>query len=315
MNKKIIMAVNIEMEYLKRSYLCLIAVTCIILYSFGCSFFQYESVMDLYDSYNNISIFYEDGNLDKGEYLDREYSIDETDGAEVIKNPLMYFYAEMCKAIYSVSPKYGPVQALEIGIAFFPFIFVIIGSGMMVSDYKTKIIKHKILRFGRGGYAISKLITMFFIICSLIIGVLLTSKIFSLLLTGILARKIPFDEFNICNYTSNSSFVTKVIITLLISLFFCLIGALFGVIFRKTIPAVIVSGIYLYIIPVRFVYEPKNIMYSIMNRCFDFYGIAKISSFILCNFWTSMIILLLSILFLGLSIILVIKERSAYIAR
>ena len=145
---------NVEIEYLKKSKFFLVLGVLFLIITAALSFIQYSYVLEAYSDYTNMVEYYSENNLNmeedmnSGEYILRENE----DGTTTVENPILYFNDQVCRAIYSVSPTYAVTQTFEISIIFLPLMFFIIGSLIVVKDYKYRIIKHKVLRFGRINY-------------------------------------------------------------------------------------------------------------------------------------------------------------------
>lgn len=311
---KFIRCFNVELEYLKKSKILISAGALLLIISIALSFIQYTYVSETYTDYTNTVKYYDENGLDIDEDMNSgEYHLQESsEGMKTIENPILYFHDQVCRAIYSVSPAYAISQVFEISIIFFPLLFFFIGSSIMAKDYKYKIIKHKILRFGRKNYIISKVMLIFLSIIILILAYAILGYVSSLIITNILSKKIPFEKFDVGMFKSSSTIFVKIILMMCFSAFYSLLGAMLGVIFKNNVPGMILSVVYLYIIPLKMRYEPKNMMYVIMKKHFDFLGLAEISSTIDNNTILSFSIIG-TVMTMSLVIItIILYKRSAY---
>lgn len=311
---KFIKCLNSEIEYMIKSKILMFLVIIFITISGIVSFIQYTYVTESYDDYNKMVQYYNENDLDiQGDLDSDEYYITENaDGTTTVENPILYLNDQMCRAIYSISPQYAVSQTFEISILFLPILFFIIGSVIAAKDYKYKITKHHILRFGRTNYFLSKVLIIFLTAVLSICVLACISKILSIIFTSILSSQIPFDKFDVGNISTASSIPIKIILMIFFSFMYSMMGALFGTIFKNPVPGIAIAVLYLYILPIKLTFEPKNMVYLIMKKYFDFLGPASISSTIDFSILLSFIILSSLIIISGVIIAAVTYKRSAY---
>lgn len=305
---------NMEIEYLKRTRFFLSLGILLLIIMVALSFIQYSYVLEVYSDYTNTVKYYNENDLDIEEDLNSgEYHLQKNEnGTTTVENPILYFNDQVCKAIYSISSSYAVTQIFEISIVFLPLLFFIIASLIIVKDHKFGTIRHKVLRFGRVNYITSKIMVIVFVVILSIFALAALSNISSVLITNMLSKKIPFEEFNVGDFEQSANLITRILLMLFFSLFYSFLGALSGLIFKNNVPGIIVAVIYLYILPIKMKYEPKNMVYAIMKKYFDFLGLADISSTVENSILLSFLVLGVIIALSVVAMIIITRKRSAY---
>lgn len=302
-----------DFNYIKYSKAPIIISLIIVGVCIAFSFFQYQYVMSNYNDYTRIFSFYDGDESQLAEDLKLgEYNIIENDdGTTTVENPILYYKEMLGKAIYSTSNAYSISHILEIGILIFPILFAVIGIILSIVDLKNGVYKHKILRYGRENYVLSKITHFLFISSMIILLFIIINKLCIFILDIIIKNKIDISNFT---YTPEpeKSVLIKILTSLLIAIVYISIGFLLGVITKNGILSVGLMAVYLFIVPTFSEFEIQNCCYAIMKENFNFNGLANITDYRSVDVSLSIVIMLLVIFLSNLISYLVIRWRSAY---
>lgn len=302
-----------DFNYIRNSKAPIIVLVIIVGICVAFSFLQYQYVMSNYNEYTRVVDFY-DGDEDQlTEDLESgEFNIVENDdGTATVQNPVLYYKEMLGKAIYSTSNAYSTSHILEAGILIFPILFSVIGVILATVDLKNRVYKHKVLRYGRGNYVVSKIINFLFISIIIVLLFVLINKLCVFVLDNIIKNKIDISNFIYTPEPEKSVWI-KIFSSLLIAIVYISIGFLLGVITRNGIVSVGLITVYLFIVPIFSKFEIQNCCYVIMKDNFNFDGLASVTDYKSLDTNLSVIILLSSILVSNLIGYLVVKFRSAY---
>lgn len=304
-----------ELQYMFKSKTVLLILVILLAVTIGISFVECEYVREMYENYSGIEEFYIN-NGDEEEMqkdLNGEYTVTEGDeGTTTVQNPILFYYHELHNAVYSISPQYIVTQAFEISLLFLPLLSFVFGSSIYVKDYKYRLLKHKILRFGRMNYILGKIITILLVIVFSVLCFSIMNGVSGIIINNLLSDEIPLEKFNDVKIIQSSNLFIRTLIICLISTIYCVYGALCGVIFKNSVPGIILAVMYLYVVPLNFKYEPQNMIYTIVDKHFDFIGLAEISTKKSCEYGIAMLILVMTVIVSLVLISVIINRRSSY---
>lgn len=275
---------------------------------------EYQYISTSYDEYVYMENYYKENGLNIEEDLTSEnYNIVENnDGTTTVDNTILYCYDTVCRSIYVATPQYSVSHILEISILVFPLLFGIMGTLLATTDYKHKIFKHKILRYGRNNYYLCKLLSIIAMVIGVIVFATFLGKISSIVFYSCICNQFPVDQFNVGSLEMYTNTITKMGVMCLISITYASIGFLLGIIFKNAIVSICAISTYLYIIPIFSEYEIKNCCYAVLKDTFDFYGLVNISSHKQIDISVAIIIIISVIMICNVISLFIIKKRSAY---
>lgn len=311
--KKLIKNINFEYLYLKYAKTFLAMFLLAIVMNGLLVFMNYEYVSSTYNDYIHMEEWYKESGGDIEGDLSSDYEfVNNEDGSTTVENPIRYYYDQMSQALFVVSPEYAISHILEFSILIFPLLFVILGSVLATSDYKNKVYKHKILRFGRDNYFLSKFIISCCLIFTSVLFVVFVSKTVSLVTYSHICSKFPIEQFEVASVELLSSDLIKLLLMMFISLTYLSIGFCIGTILKSSIVTTCIMAVYLYIIPIFNKFEIKNCCYKLMKDKFNFLGLVNISSGKEIDSLLGIVFILLLIVASNLFSYIIIKKRSAF---
>lgn len=302
-----------DFSYIRKSKVPLVILLIVVGICLIFCLIQYDYVMSNYDSYTRAADLYDgdearmSADLESGEYD----VVESDDGLTTIKNPILYYKILVGMSIYSVSGAYSTSHILEVGILIFPFLFTCIGVFLATVDLKNRIYKHKILRYGRRNYILSKSISFLLISLIVILLFVVINRLCVIVLENIIESKINVVDFSY-SPAPQGSVIIKILTAFLIAILYLSIGFLLGTATRNAIVSVGLTAVYLFILPIFSRFEIQNCCYVIMKENFNFEGLVGLSDYISMDAKLSVAVLLLYLLISNLTSYLVVKLRSAY---
>lgn len=313
--KRVRNSLAFELKYVLESKLLVGLVGLIVLINIIFIVIEYQYIDSAFSNYLRMENYYEENNMDIHADLESdEYKILENqDNSVTVENPILYYHDEVCRALYVISPEYSISHIFELSILLFPLLFGVIGAFMATVDLKNKIYKHKILRFGRNNYYVSKITVIIGIVVLCTVFAAFLNKIFSIAFYNIICNKFPVEKFDVGNLEQSTNIITKLCVIGLISFCYASLGFLLGVLSKSITISLCTISVYLYIVPIFSKFEIKNSCYNLMKNVFDFYGITNISSYKSISVFISLFIVFGIIIITNVISYIIIKKRSAYI--
>lgn len=310
--KTLIKNIEFELKYLKYKNIFWILILFFIAINILTLYMENQFVSTSYNEYKFAQEYYKE-NPDEIED-DGSYEITQNDdGSMTVSNPLQYHFEQVSKSLFVVSPQYCVAQVLEMSFVLLPLLFCILGVFLANYDKNNGVYKHKILRFGRESYYLTKLIIGMGLIIAGVIVTAFLGKILNVPFYRHICNTYPVDEFELGNAEMLSNDFTKIIIVIVICLVLYSLSFVLALFTNNsTIPLLFVV-LYNYVAPAKFAYGIKNCYRALLIDKFDFYGIVSISDVKSVNLNFAILLLVGITLISQFFSYLMIKKRSAYI--
>ncbi len=249
------------------------------------------------------------------EQLARDFEIPQMDndfmGFHASNNPLAeskYFVEQDLK---NMSMGNAMTGFCGMGHFYLPIIFSMIGLLSMRRDVKYKLLKIKVCKYGKNKYVVSKLLYL-----TLITGLVLLISVTFAMIANRIAYYYALKEINEYIIIDPVSFsLSRIVAQFCFTWFWSLIYLYLGVFFSQlthntTIGAAALIAL-IYMVPLSFKYDPRNIIFCYVDKFFDFYGESYINYIDVSSI---SILIVVAIMVISIIMALIINQlRSAYI--
>lgn len=300
-----------EIEYFLKSKIIAKFILILVIGYSAVLLFELAGIINLHSSYEKYLDFY----LEQGVDINNEnYTIQENEsGMLLVDNPLAYTKEKISKFLYALSPEYRSESILELSCLIFPIAFGALGAYIMSYDYKFKTFKMKVCSSNKTEVFFSKQIAMFLIAVIIWIVAFILTWIIGEVFFYYACSHVSSQEF-LLEYSFNSSVFLQIAHSTLVAFIYLEIGALLGEITLSMWPSVLISVVYLFVVPTVEQLSMIDVREAINYfgvKIYQFMGIFSIKSS-LSNGIAACVLLSSVVVFVPILAFYIFKRRSAY---
>lgn len=270
----------------------------------------YNHAVSSYDTYLHILEFTESAGEDVGKELAKDYQILE-DG--VIANPLPYEHERVGTALYSLSPRYVLSLFCEQALPFFPIIASFFGVLWSAADLKSKVYRHRVLRFGQTRSLLGRQLSGFLLLLLVMLTALLLSFGMQAFTYRRLLSALEIDAAAFA-YTPPipPPYLKQLLFAAASALFYYVLGFTFGFASKGNPIVAVLVCVYTLFIPTLGAYDISNIFINAAADVFSFLGPFSAADPLPLNLPLGILMLCGIVIAMMLCNLLIAKKRSAY---
>lgn len=300
-----------EFKYLNKSRVILFFLVLVIVLVAFLSFADFQFMSDTYDNYQRQERFYQENGANIEEEIGKGYIFEGDRNNGTVENPIAYYHEQVGQAIYASSPQYAVAHILEFCMGAFPLMFGIFGAFLATTDYKNKMQRQRIIRYGRTSYYLTKAVTLLSFIVSMLILLILINELAGLFTYNCICNRIPVEKFNVPELPSKSNLIVKISIILLEGVTYGSIGFMLGNIFRNALISSIIVCLDSFI-PIISNFEIINCFQYIIRDNFEFYGNISAGGCKDIDLVAALLIIFGTVVVTNAVSFILIKKRSAF---
>lgn len=265
------------------------------------SYLQYTETLDNYEKYN-VSL-----------NIDDDYSVITEGNNKTIKNPLKFDLIQLAINLDNVKSGKFISSTLEyFTFVFGTYIFSLLGAYIATYDYEFQTLKNKCSRINIGNVVISKSMFLFFVASISSIVICLVSFAISFLLQNQVAGNNYLDKFKVPVIEYDVSIIQQILFVVVILTIFAILGFTLANIVSKMSISIGLISIYLFVIPVHYKYDIRNIISYFAHKIFYFNGKFTLFDPMIINEQLGLLVLVLVIPLMTIINISVMKKKRIY---
>lgn len=233
-----------------------------------------SSAQSAHESFVERVEMFEENGVSLGAALEAPMTITRDGNAETIDNPLKYDYLEVGKSFHAIDgviPLMGTALDLVTFIVI-PLTFLALGANSATFDRRARTMKLRASRDAWPCITAAKLLSIALMAALAITSTTLSATAISIVVDDYVRQLTGAIDYELSAPTPASPLIAKLLMTLLVAVFFGFAGYAVGAVTNSTSWPMVLAAAALFVLPFVSPWDPRNLLATLGVEVYDFWG-------------------------------------------